>query len=49
MTRQDVRPADRVGIDAPSDTAVAVDRLVTAGLKALADYGLGEHRYSGWR
>ncbi|MFC8000026.1 bifunctional acetaldehyde-CoA/alcohol dehydrogenase [Streptomyces rochei] len=38
MTRQDVRTKDRVGIDAPSDTAVAVDRLVTAGLKALADY-----------
>ncbi len=32
-----MRPADSVGIDAPSDTAVAVDRLVTAGLKALAD------------
>ncbi|MFJ8148190.1 bifunctional acetaldehyde-CoA/alcohol dehydrogenase [Streptomyces sp. NPDC096048] len=38
MTRQDVRTKDRVGIDAPSDTAVAVDRLVTADLKALADY-----------
>ncbi|MFJ4557383.1 bifunctional acetaldehyde-CoA/alcohol dehydrogenase [Streptomyces massasporeus] len=38
MTRQDVRTEDRVGTDAPSDTAVAVDRLVTAGLKALADY-----------
>ncbi|MEU9558677.1 bifunctional acetaldehyde-CoA/alcohol dehydrogenase [Streptomyces fumanus] len=38
MTRQDVRTKDRVGTDAPSDTAVAVDRLVTAGLKALADY-----------
>ncbi|MFE1585979.1 bifunctional acetaldehyde-CoA/alcohol dehydrogenase [Streptomyces sp. NPDC058737] len=38
MTRQDVRTKDRVGIDAPSDTAVAVNRLVTAGLKALADY-----------
>lgn len=38
MTRQDVRTKDRVGIDAPSDTAVAVDRLVTAGLKALTDY-----------
>ncbi|WP_233229367.1 bifunctional acetaldehyde-CoA/alcohol dehydrogenase [Streptomyces sp. I5] len=37
MTRQNVRPEDR-GTDAPSDTAVAVDRLVTAGLKALADY-----------
>ncbi|MBJ6630631.1 bifunctional acetaldehyde-CoA/alcohol dehydrogenase [Streptomyces sp. I5] len=32
-----MRPEDR-GTDAPSDTAVAVDRLVTAGLKALADY-----------
>ncbi|WP_435616124.1 bifunctional acetaldehyde-CoA/alcohol dehydrogenase [Streptomyces coelicoflavus] len=38
MTRQDVRTKDRVGTGAPSDTAVAVDRLVTAGLKALADY-----------
>ncbi|MFI6645747.1 bifunctional acetaldehyde-CoA/alcohol dehydrogenase [Streptomyces sp. NPDC050504] len=38
MTRQDVRTKDRAGIDAPSDTAVEVDRLVTAGLKALADY-----------
>ncbi|MGA5443533.1 bifunctional acetaldehyde-CoA/alcohol dehydrogenase [Streptomyces griseoincarnatus] len=37
MTRQNVGPEDR-GTDAPSDTAVAVDRLVTAGLKALADY-----------
>ncbi|MFF6813617.1 bifunctional acetaldehyde-CoA/alcohol dehydrogenase [Streptomyces sp. NPDC012403] len=37
MTRQNVRTKDR-GTDAPSDTAVAVDRLVTAGLKALADY-----------
>ncbi|OSP33691.1 bifunctional acetaldehyde-CoA/alcohol dehydrogenase [Streptomyces sp. 13-12-16] len=37
MTRQNVRTEDR-GTDAPSDTAVAVDRLVTAGLKALADY-----------
>ncbi|RMI92672.1 bifunctional acetaldehyde-CoA/alcohol dehydrogenase [Streptomyces sp. ZS0098] len=37
MTRRNVRPEDR-GTDAPSDTAVAVDRLVTAGLKALADY-----------
>ncbi|MBQ0885585.1 bifunctional acetaldehyde-CoA/alcohol dehydrogenase [Streptomyces sp. RM72] len=33
-----MRTKDRVGTDAPSDTAVAVDRLVTAGLKALADY-----------
>ncbi|MGX1488079.1 bifunctional acetaldehyde-CoA/alcohol dehydrogenase [Streptomyces tendae] len=38
MARQDTRNEDRVGTDAPSDTAVAVDRLVTAGLKALADY-----------
>lgn len=37
MTRQNVRTKDR-GTDAPSDAAVAVDRLVTAGLKALADY-----------
>ncbi|RPK80672.1 bifunctional acetaldehyde-CoA/alcohol dehydrogenase [Streptomyces sp. ADI98-10] len=38
MTRQDVRTEDRVRTDAPSDTAVAVDRLVADGLKALADY-----------
>ncbi|MFI1960463.1 bifunctional acetaldehyde-CoA/alcohol dehydrogenase [Streptomyces althioticus] len=38
MTRQNARAKDRVGTDAPSDTAVAVERLVTAGLKALADY-----------
>ncbi|MFF4982278.1 bifunctional acetaldehyde-CoA/alcohol dehydrogenase [Streptomyces sp. NPDC001046] len=44
MTRQDarteerVRSRDHVRTDAPSDTAVAVDRLVTAGLKALTDY-----------
>ncbi|NEE05417.1 bifunctional acetaldehyde-CoA/alcohol dehydrogenase [Streptomyces sp. SID7499] len=38
MTRQDMRTEDGVGTDAPSDSAVAVDRLVTAGLKALADY-----------
>ncbi|MFJ4809475.1 bifunctional acetaldehyde-CoA/alcohol dehydrogenase [Streptomyces longwoodensis] len=38
MTRQDERTEDRVPTDAPSDTAVAVDRLVAAGLKALADY-----------
>ncbi|MFD4017211.1 bifunctional acetaldehyde-CoA/alcohol dehydrogenase [Streptomyces sindenensis] len=38
MTRQDVRTEDRARTDAPSDTAVAVDRLVTDGLKALADY-----------
>ncbi|MFH9177046.1 bifunctional acetaldehyde-CoA/alcohol dehydrogenase [Streptomyces albogriseolus] len=45
MTRQDVRTRDRVEADAPSDTAVAVDRLVTAGLKALADYeGLSQEQ-----
>ncbi|WGP13195.1 bifunctional acetaldehyde-CoA/alcohol dehydrogenase [Streptomyces sp. SH5] len=38
MTRQDVRTEGRARTDAPSDTAVAVDRLVTDGLKALADY-----------
>lgn len=38
MTRQDVRTEDRAGTDAPSDAEVAVDRLVAAGLKALADY-----------
>ncbi|MFI8191909.1 bifunctional acetaldehyde-CoA/alcohol dehydrogenase [Streptomyces sp. NPDC085946] len=38
MTRQDSRTAVTTGTEAPSDTAVAVDRLVTAGLKALADY-----------
>ncbi|WP_042166735.1 bifunctional acetaldehyde-CoA/alcohol dehydrogenase [Streptomyces sp. NBRC 110035] len=38
MTRQGSRTAATTGIEAPSDTAVAVDRLVTAGLKALADY-----------
>ncbi|MGW6470805.1 bifunctional acetaldehyde-CoA/alcohol dehydrogenase [Streptomyces nigra] len=38
MARQDTRNEDRVRTDAPSDTTVAVDRLVTAGLKALADY-----------
>ncbi|MCX2928428.1 bifunctional acetaldehyde-CoA/alcohol dehydrogenase [Streptomyces sp. NEAU-W12] len=38
MTRQDSRTAATTGTEAPSDTAVAVDRLVTAGLKALADY-----------
>ncbi|MGW2717671.1 bifunctional acetaldehyde-CoA/alcohol dehydrogenase [Streptomyces sp. NPDC001492] len=40
MTRHDDRPrteaTDPAG--APSDTAIAVDRLVTNGLKALADY-----------
>ncbi|MEU0680503.1 bifunctional acetaldehyde-CoA/alcohol dehydrogenase [Streptomyces albogriseolus] len=45
MTRQDVRTRDRAEADAPSDTAVAVDRLVTAGLKALADYeGLSQEQ-----
>ncbi|WP_431992772.1 bifunctional acetaldehyde-CoA/alcohol dehydrogenase [Streptomyces albogriseolus] len=45
MTRQDVRTRDRVEADAPSDTAVAVDPLVTAGLKALADYeGLSQEQ-----
>ncbi len=45
MTRQDVRTRDRVEADAPSDTVVAVDRLVTAGLKALADYeGLSQEQ-----
>ncbi|MEU0159664.1 bifunctional acetaldehyde-CoA/alcohol dehydrogenase [Streptomyces sp. NPDC006261] len=38
MTRQDVRTEARVSTGAPSDTAVAVDRLVTDGLKALAGY-----------
>ncbi|MGX4688402.1 bifunctional acetaldehyde-CoA/alcohol dehydrogenase [Streptomyces sp. JNUCC 63] len=38
MTRQDSRTTAAIGTEAPSDTAVAVDRLVTAGLKALADY-----------
>ncbi|MGV9560416.1 bifunctional acetaldehyde-CoA/alcohol dehydrogenase [Streptomyces sp. NPDC003401] len=38
MTRHDSRTRATVGTEAPSDTAVAVDRLVTAGLKALADY-----------
>ncbi|WP_432117621.1 bifunctional acetaldehyde-CoA/alcohol dehydrogenase [Streptomyces sp. bgisy032] len=38
MTRQDSRTAATLATEAPSDTAVAVDRLVTAGLKALADY-----------
>ena len=38
MTRHDDRTATAAPADAPSDTAVAVDRLVTNGLKALADY-----------
>ncbi|MFD5973414.1 MULTISPECIES: bifunctional acetaldehyde-CoA/alcohol dehydrogenase [Streptomyces] len=38
MTRQDVRTEDRARTDARSDAEVAVDRLVAAGLKALADY-----------
>ncbi|GAA2250195.1 aldehyde-alcohol dehydrogenase [Streptomyces ruber] len=38
MTRQDARTGATVETEAPSDTAVAVDRLVTAALKALADY-----------
>lgn len=47
MTRHDDRPrteaTDPAG--APSDTAIAVDRLVTNGLKALADYeALGQEQ-----
>ncbi|QYX75272.1 bifunctional acetaldehyde-CoA/alcohol dehydrogenase [Streptomyces akebiae] len=38
MTRHDSGPATSTATDAPSRTAVAVDRLVTDGLKALADY-----------
>ncbi|MEU0112197.1 bifunctional acetaldehyde-CoA/alcohol dehydrogenase [Streptomyces bobili] len=38
MTRHDSRSRATVAAEAPSDTVVAVDRLVTAGLKALADY-----------
>ncbi|WNF25757.1 bifunctional acetaldehyde-CoA/alcohol dehydrogenase [Streptomyces sp. C11-1] len=38
MTLQDVRTEDRARTDAPSDAEVAVDLLVAAGLKALADY-----------
>lgn len=39
MTRHDdSRPRTASGNDAPSDIAVAVDRLVADGLKALADY-----------
>lgn len=38
MTRQDARTRATAGPEVPSDTAVAVDQLVTAGLKALDDY-----------
>jgi acetaldehyde dehydrogenase/alcohol dehydrogenase len=38
MTRHDDRTATAVPTEAPSSTAIAVDRLVTNGLKALADY-----------
>ncbi|MFJ4205679.1 bifunctional acetaldehyde-CoA/alcohol dehydrogenase [Streptomyces sviceus] len=38
MTRQDDRITTAAPTEAPSDIAVAVDRLVTNGLKALADY-----------
>jgi acetaldehyde dehydrogenase/alcohol dehydrogenase len=38
MTRHDDRTRTAATPDAPSDTAIAVDRLVTHGLKALADY-----------
>ncbi|MFD0318866.1 bifunctional acetaldehyde-CoA/alcohol dehydrogenase [Streptomyces flavalbus] len=38
MTRQDVGTPDEATPGAPTDIAVAVDRLVAAGLKALADY-----------
>lgn len=38
MTRHDVGTEAAAGAGAPSDIAVAVDRLVTAGLKSLADY-----------
>ncbi|MER6129595.1 bifunctional acetaldehyde-CoA/alcohol dehydrogenase [Streptomyces sp. NPDC001795] len=38
MTRHDDRTATAVPAEAPSGIAVAVDRLVTNGLKALADY-----------
>ncbi|MFJ7342079.1 bifunctional acetaldehyde-CoA/alcohol dehydrogenase [Streptomyces sp. NPDC101110] len=55
MTRHDDRPANTVTAEAtsdiavaaevPSDITVAVDRLVTNGLKALADYeGLGQEQ-----
>ncbi|MFF9038962.1 bifunctional acetaldehyde-CoA/alcohol dehydrogenase [Streptomyces sp. NPDC014892] len=38
MTRHESDPSAGTATDAPSRTAVAVDRLVTDGLKALADY-----------
>ncbi|MEU4874517.1 bifunctional acetaldehyde-CoA/alcohol dehydrogenase [Streptomyces sp. NPDC021608] len=38
MARNDARTEATAAAEVPSDTAVAVDRLVTAGLKALADY-----------
>jgi acetaldehyde dehydrogenase/alcohol dehydrogenase len=38
MTRHDDGSAVTAGPDAPSDIAMAVDQLVAAGLKALADY-----------
>ncbi len=38
MTRQDARTRATAGPEFPSDTAVAVNQLVTAGLKALDDY-----------
>ncbi|CAL9650450.1 bifunctional acetaldehyde-CoA/alcohol dehydrogenase [Streptomyces sp. enrichment culture] len=38
MTRQDAGTATAVPAGAPSDITVAVDRLVTNGMKALADY-----------
>ncbi|MFC3571980.1 bifunctional acetaldehyde-CoA/alcohol dehydrogenase [Streptomyces yaanensis] len=38
MTRHDAGTEAAASADAPSDIAIAVDRLVTNGLKALADY-----------
>ncbi|MEW1775446.1 bifunctional acetaldehyde-CoA/alcohol dehydrogenase [Streptomyces sp. NPDC086777] len=38
MTRHDDRSATTEPAEAPSDSAIAVDRLVANGLKALADY-----------
>ncbi|WP_327720236.1 bifunctional acetaldehyde-CoA/alcohol dehydrogenase [Streptomyces sp. NBC_00490] len=38
MTRQDARTRAAAPGGEPSETAIAVDRLVTNGLKALADY-----------
>ncbi|MFF8670062.1 bifunctional acetaldehyde-CoA/alcohol dehydrogenase [Streptomyces sp. NPDC015242] len=38
MTRHDDRTATTAPAETPSDTTVAVDRLVTDALKALADY-----------